>query len=236
MGSILNLAFLPAISLLSGLASIQIDPKSNKKWVLILIMIASAAGSVVLAVSDDKDKTNQEQIMSSVSELSKKIDATTQNTQTTVGGILNQLSSFGASQPVQLVQQALKADAARQVLVQNVKESNSQAAAPTITYYLKDVDGPIVVRALQEGGFKVKQGKGNTHNAAIATYAVWSGSPVSLEQTKFVALTLVRAGVGIRYIGPVTGASKGQNIIEVGSSEEHRNDPVLSVDQISALR
>ncbi len=238
MGSVLSLAFLPAISLLSGIASIQIDPKSNKKWVLILIMIASATGSVVLGASDNKDKANQDQIISSVRDLSTKIDATTQKTDTTVGNISSELSSFGLSaQAVHVVQQALKADTARQALKGTVEEANRQKSSPpTITYYPKDVDGPMVVKALQEGGFRVTQLEGNPHNAAISTNAVWSGEPVGLEQAKFVALTLVRAGVGIRYIGRVEGRSKNENVIEVGSSTEHQNDPVLSVEQIQQLQ
>jgi outer membrane murein-binding lipoprotein Lpp len=237
MGSILSLAFLPAISLLSGIASIQIDPKSNKKWVLILIMIASATGSVVLGASDNKDKANQEQVISSVRDLSTKIAATTQKTDSTVANISSELSSFGLSpQAVNVVRQALKADTARQALVGKVAEANRQNSPPTITYYPKDVDGPMVVKALQEGGFRVTLAVGNLHNAALTTNAVWSGEPVGLEQAKFVALTLVRAGVGIRYIGRVEGRSKNENVIEVGSSAEHQKDPVLSVDQIEQLQ
>jgi hypothetical protein len=94
----------------------------------------------------------------------------------------------------------------------------------------------MVVKALQEGGFRVTLAVGNLHNAALTTNAVWSGEPVGLEQAKFVALTLVRAGVGIRYIGRVEGRSKNENVIEVGSSAEHQKDPVLSVDQIEQLQ
>lgn len=237
MSNAFHLWFLPAISFLSGIASVQIDPKSKKKWVLILVMAVSAIGSVVMSAQDDKSKANQDQIITSLNKLTEKIDVTTQSTQTTVVNIAATLTTFGFSQQdVKRVEQGLKADVARSHLLPAMESKNLRSSsAPTITYYPKDVDGPKVVNALQEGGFKVTQASGAMHNADVPTNAVWSGDPVGLEQAKFVALTLVRAGVAIRYIGRIEGAAKGENIIEVGSGAKHQHDPVLSVEQIQQL-
>ncbi len=241
MGNMLSLVFLPAISFLSGLASLQIDPKSNKRWVLILVMAVSAIGSVVLAISDDKSRANQEKIVNGIDTLSQKIDATTQSTQTTVVNIAAILTKNGFTvEDANRVGQSLKADAAYKALLPEVQAANrADASTPAITYFLKGVDGPKVIDALREGGFKNVNPpqKGNPHNSELPTNAVWSGDPVTLEQAKFVALTLVRAGIGIRYIGRLeVEGNRKQNLIEIGSSQKHQNDPVLTVEAIEQMK
>jgi hypothetical protein len=229
---IFSLVILPSISLASGILSLQIDPKSNKKWLLIAIMVLSATGSVASSMKDNKDKATQNQIIDSINKLSGKIAATTNRTDITVTNISALLSGFGNSQAVQ----ALQADSVLQTLTAKVKDANRKSSPPLITYYPKDVDGPRVVQALESGGFQVAQGIGNLNNSTLPTNAVWGGAPVGIEQAKFVALTLVRAGVGIRYIGRIEGASSGKNVIQVGASAQHQSGPLLTVDQIKQLR
>ncbi len=238
MSNAFHLWFLPAISFLSGIASIQIDPKSKKKWVLILVMAVSAAGSIVLSAEDDKSKANQDKIIQGLNDLAGKINATTESTQTTVVNIAARMDKLGfPADVVARVERGFQADAAREALLPEIESANrSNASVPMVKYYPKDVDGPKVVGALKEGGFKVTQAPGKSQNANIPTNSVWSANPVSLEQAKFVALTLVRAGVGIRYIGRIEGESKSENVIEVGSSGKHQNAHVLSVEEIQQMR
>jgi hypothetical protein len=232
MSDFFFVVILPAISLVSGILSLQIDPKSNKKWLLIAIMVLSAAGSVASTMKDNKDKASQDQIIDSINNLSGKIAATTNRTDMTVSNISALLSGFGNSQAVQ----ALKADSVLQTLTGKVKDANLKSSPPVITYYPKDVDGPKVVQALESGGFRVTQGVGNLNISTLPTNAVWGGAPVTIEQAKFVALTLVRAGVGIRYIGRIEGASSANNVIQVGASAQHQGSPLLTVDQIQQLQ
>jgi len=64
------------------------------------------------------------------------------------------------------------------------------------------------------------------------TNAIWFGDEVSLTEVKYVALTLIRAGVDIRTIKPYSGEGRKVNIIEIGSDRQRRNSPIYSVSKV----
>jgi len=93
-----------------------------------------------------------------------------------------------------------------------------------------------VTKALNEGGLNFEKEVGNV--ATIPTNAMWVGDSVNLADLKFVALTLVRAGVQLRAIrhfcdGGQPGGKKS-NYIEIGA-DKNIHYPPLTVDQIQAL-
>src|SRR5579863_854619 len=105
--------------------------------------------------------------------------------------ILEAMSGSGLPQTtISLMEQSCSADVARAAILPSLKTESTGHV--TVTYYPKNVDGPLVINALKEGGFQFEKGKEKNQ---LATNAIWVGNSVTLDQTKFVALTLVRAGV-----------------------------------------
>jgi len=232
---------LPLISFMSGLASLFIDAKTEpkKKWILIGLMLLSAAGSVAGNLSDDRAQQNSEKVRLNDSESIENLTEKVQGVSGKEDTILSSLQSFGFSAgTTSVITQAISADAARTAIKPLVLSSGSSGNV-TVTYFPKNVDGPLVIDALKQGGFKVVEGRGNADNAAFATNAIWVGESVSLDQAKFVALTLLRAGVGIvavRGFKTKSAAEKEakKNLIEVGTDQALKGS-ALTVDQINGL-
>ena len=57
------LVLLPLISFISGIASLQIDPKEQprKKWFLVVILIVSMVATVAASWKDNSDKNSERQ-------------------------------------------------------------------------------------------------------------------------------------------------------------------------------
>lgn len=227
---------LPLLSLLAGLASLYIDPQREpgKKWILVALLLLGTAGSFVGGLSDDQEK--QENSAS----IRKQIDSIailtqmTKGVSTGVGDILKELRKSGNTTLVDAVSQSLSADSARSAILPAVLHSGASGKV-TVTYYPKNVDGPVVINALKQGDLQVVSGNGNPKNAALATNAIWVGDKVSLEQAKFVALTLVRAGVGIVAVRTFKNSTPAKDYrIEVGTDGTLHGAP-LTVDQIDAM-
>lgn len=238
MFHILSLFVLPIISLLAGIASLYIDPKTQpkKKWILVALMMLSAAGAVIGSYSDGQAKIaadiQQQQLSETVLNLSKTADST--NSMTCV--LVANLAKQGLAQDtVNLIQRSCSANVARAALLPAVR--SGPARNITVTYYPKNVDGPVVINALKEGGFQVETRTGNPLNAAFPTNAIWVGDSVTVDQAKFVALTLVRAGVGIVSIrrGFQINPQAKKSLIEIGVDQSLLKSPPMTVDEINLL-
>jgi len=222
---------LPVLSLLAGFASLYINPdkEPKKKWILVLILLLTTIASSADSVSGEKEKVESSKVIQNQSDSIKTLLSKTDT-------ILERLKASGNTVVATQVERSLSADSARgQVLSQVQGQGND--GKTTIAYYPKDVDGPAVIKALREGGFQVETRTSNPGNSARATNAIWVGDSVSVEQAKFVALTLVRAGVNIvairRGFDNNPGAKK--YLIEVGTDAALDGKTPLTVEQISAL-
>jgi hypothetical protein len=154
----------------------------------------------------------------------------------TTEDILAKLSSFGwTGATLAEVTRSVSADNARKSLLPQLQNDKALGQV-TILYFPKQVDGPVVVNALREGGFSVRTGTGKDVNKDLPTNAIWVGDSVSSNDTKFVALTLVRAGVGIKSIRRFReGSGPKANLIEVGTDHNILNSPPLTVEEIQNL-
>lgn len=178
--------------------SLYIDPKQEpkKKWILLTLLLLSATGSILGSISDDRAKARSSQV---ILNMSSTIEAMSKKTEE-IRDLLSQLTNSGMNpETTHIIQQSISADAARAKYLATV-QTNGSARNITIAYYPKNVDGPVVINALREGGFQVETRTGNPSNANLPTNAIWIGNAVSLEQAKVVVLTLIRAGVGIAAI------------------------------------
>jgi hypothetical protein len=94
-----------------------------------------------------------------------------------------------------------------------------------------------VVDALTQGGFHVEKQQRGERNPGLATNAVWAGNDVKVETAKFVALTLIRAGVEIKAIRRLpNGGGKRANLIEVASDIDFKNATALTVAEVDNLK
>jgi hypothetical protein len=233
---------LPAIALLSGLVSLQVDPQKEprKKWILVAMLAISAVGTVLVSRHDDNVKQVQEDEANTNIDFLKKtvtnLTGQSQHISQTTDSVLLLLENSGvAKSTIRLVQQTQAAEVSRSAILEQTKSNNQQQKA-VVWYFPKNVDGPKVVAALEQGGFSVVQKSGNPLNESFATNAVWVGDNVTLDQAKFVALTLIRAGVEIKAIQRLrNGQGARSSLIEVGVDQALQAAPPMSADTVSKL-
>src|SRR5262249_29047478 len=145
-------------------------------------------------------------------------------------GVSTLLAKWGYStSTIERVQESAKANDARsQVLAsqRTVNGARNLNEKLTVEYFPKDVDGDVLRQALSEGGFNFKAGVAKNN---LSTNSMWVGDSVTVDNIKFVALTLVRAGVQLRSIRRFrNGAGAKANLIEIGADAAMQNQPVLS--------
>jgi hypothetical protein len=230
---------LPLISLAAGVTSLYIDPIKQPKltWIFVALMAVSAIGSVMLGYRDDKAKMNSAIIEQNDSESIKALSVKTDAMNLNINTIIAMLTAGGVSRSTTgMIAQSFSADKALADISPSLLK-NEGSGNVTVTYYPKDVDGPVVINALKEGGFKVETSNGNPNNANLKTNAIWVGDSVTLEQAKFVALTLVRAGVGVVSLrkGFKIQPEAKRNLIEVGTDASLTGAQPKTVEWITAL-
>jgi hypothetical protein len=128
------------------------------------------------------------------------------------------------------VQQSLTANQDLQQAARLAPRESRKAV--TVQYFPKDVDGNKVESALLELGFTFDKKRAPV--SSIPTNSIWYGTPVSIEDVKLVALTLIRAGVQITAIRPFADNSprKTAALIQVGADVAVANKAPLSVEGI----
>jgi hypothetical protein len=239
---------LPLVSLLSGLISLYIDPKEDraKAWMIVAVLLISAVFTGVSGSLDDhaaeKNATEAKDQIGQLTEISLNQSRQLGKVQSVVGsvqtGVLALLRERGLSSEAieritpEQIQQSDLADTARtQVLPAQL--ASATAKGLVVQYYPKDFDGEVVRQALSAGGFKFKAGKSKN---SLATNAMWVGDSVSVDNIKFVALTLIRAGVQLRSIRRFKdGGGEKSNLIEVGADPATTEEPVVTVERIQGL-
>jgi hypothetical protein len=155
---------LPLISLLAGLISLYVDPKKDKAkaWMVIAVLVASAVTTGISGTLDStenkkKDQWSSNQIVE-LTAIGKNLSEQVGKVQASLSDILKRLGQWGYSNTdIQRLSQSVAADAARTQALPQVTKS-TVSTKPTIQYYPKDVDGDLVKRALQEGGFSFRTG------------------------------------------------------------------------------
>ena len=78
----------------------------------------------------------------------------------------------------------------------------SKRLSTQVWYYNKEIDNPQLVASLKEVGFTIKNKIAKQNQANDSTNAVWHGSEVELDDYKAVIVSLIRAGIDIRRVGP----------------------------------
>ena len=101
-------------------------------------------------------------------------------------------------------------------------------------YYTKEGDNDALRRALLETGLTVGEFDPQHSMASTLTNAVWHGSDVKFEHYKLVILSLMRAKVPIRRLGPTCkNMTLKANRIEVGASKAFEDKPLKTVESVN---
>jgi len=239
---------LPFISLMSGLAGLYIDPKTDKgkTWIVIAILCASAITTGIYGYKDNRDAYEANKKVDHQIELAQTAQETSsvqlglatssqQELDLIVAGLRERgiLAATTGHVSKNQVQQSLFADSARNRELQTLA-LNPSAQHSTIEYFSKDVDREVVAKALVEGGLKFSNATARIIDDP--TNSIWAGDKVPLADVRFVALTLLRAGVQLHAVRRFQkGSGSKEHLIEIGADRKMDDAATLTVQQIEDL-
>jgi hypothetical protein len=256
MWTIVSLIILPLLSFVGGILGLKSDPKeAAKKKLVIFILVFSAIASIAISISRHQSDVAQRQ----AADAQKKrddanIDYLMKGTDDIKGLLARFLAGSGVAQArvenirekglsssdVQLVQMGITGDDLLKTLLSPVQAEN-QKQQTRVVYYPKDVDprdvnGPALLASLKQAGFEVTPSLVGRRNPNLATNAIWAADDVPIEQVKFVAYTLMRAGVEIRAIRTFSGSGRKPHQIEIGADAAIVGLPPLTFDKIQEMQ
>ena len=111
----------------------------------------------------------------------------------------------------------------------------------TIQYFPRDLDRDVVraalLDALKDAGFVLSSGAGNPSLSSVPTNTVWYGTNVPDESIRIVALALMRAGVKLREIKPISNPSSESKsrLIQIGAAARVQQNQAYTVDQVKGM-
>jgi hypothetical protein len=260
--SLIVLPLLSFIGGILGLKSDPSDPQdaSKTKWI-VAILVFSAIASIGMSISGHQaDVAQKKKDDGNIEFLKSRLTLVQGNTEdikgTTIdikGLLANFLSGVGVAQArikniqenglstpenLKLVQAGITGDDLIKRLLAQIQAEN-QKQQTTVVYYNKDVDpndvnGLPLENSLQQAGFKLEKTRQGRKNPDLPTNAIWTADNVPPEQAKFVAYTLMRAGVEIRAIRTFSGTGRKPNEIEIGADRAIAERLPLTFQQIQA--
>lgn len=220
---------LPTLAFVLGVVSLLTDTKKSRSVTHLLFGSLVVAGviTVIVNVTDTKAardrKANDDRQIKDLIAIAKHASGNTDS-------IVEILTSYGYSKTiVGSVATSIQADRALQLV--NSAVAAEKTARPKVYYFPKDVDGVVVTRAMKDAGFDVTPRQPVIKDTP--TNMIWVGDKVSLADVKFVALTLVRAGVKLKGIRRFFNSKPGnENLVHVGAYQQMEKIPVLGVEEI----
>lgn len=227
---------MPVVQMFCGIVSVFVDSKKpGNRWIAILILLtiagltlgfnvksarakerASAEQAAALAAKDAENKQQNAQIVQMLSTLMQQFGSSPEAARTASTATL---------------QRSLDADRERRQLLVGLKGATGQPL--TIQYFPKDVDGNVVKAALTELNARVEI---KVALRPEPTNAIWVGDEVTVDEAKAIALTLVRAGAGIKAVRRfrVAGGAKSR-LVQIGADSRILRQPDLTVNDIASM-
>lgn len=232
---------MPVLTLLIGIISLFTDPRDRaRKWLvrfLVLALVLSSTGEIYFKTASKKNAEldiawGKSRIQELV-DILKSFRSEVSDQFTNIAGVLSEfgwLNERAQSANVEEIRRSFGAN--RELAMLAASTYPDRRKNITIWYFPKNVDQTKVSRALEELGFKLEIVKPIVTD--VPTNAIWFGQAVSTDDTKLVALTLMRAGVGIKAIRPsrFTGGVR-DSLIQVGADVRLVNTAPLSVEDVS---
>lgn len=233
----LEIVALPFLAMLIGLISLFMEnQKQHKKALVSLVVIALIAtcglginANIEAAEESEDQKLAIASLDSKNAQLITTISEFKFNTESSLSALLSKLdgwlvdpqnTSVDAIKTSVMANQSIEKDQLGFVFNNNTE----------IKYYVKQVDKQKVWNTLRGKGISVTKGEATLKDEK--TNAIWFGGQVSLAEVKYVALTLMRAGISIQTIKPFSGQGRKVNAIEIGHDKAFSDANVLSVQQV----
>lgn len=158
----------------------------------------------------------------------KKIQLETE-LMTTYGLSIDSITSLSSSQILEISISAN--DAIKDIIKKYTPNQNV-----IVRYYKKTIDEKRIVIELEALGYGFQEKSPSGYMSMKETNAIWFGANVPIEDTKIVALSLLRAGIPIKGIRPFRNSASNpeykKNIIEIGASVDLENRDVLTVESV----
>lgn len=215
----LRLVLMPVITLICGLLSWRANPNdpNAKRWRYALLagLILTAIGSIGV---NWEDSSNSKQRYKVLAEQYHSLDAKNDTllavlrdfantTRTSLTSIAERLKSMGFSDAAarsataEQIATSFQANELRQRILLDRKIGERllpSSGRPTVQYFAKDLDVPVVERSLREAGFAVHLKEPKIRD--LQSNTLWVGDSVTIEDTRLAALTLMTAGVPLRAV------------------------------------
>lgn len=225
-------------SLLVGLMSLFIDPKTDKTkaWLIVGALIVSATVTGAYGYYDSKDSKStadkQLDVAQQAVDEGRALKASNATMETDLHTLMRR-EGIPVSEG-DVPSQPPSAETPRaHVTASGPTAPTGPTTPPIIEYFAKDNEGDGVTKALRDAGLDVIKLPGQLPGA---TNSIWAGDHVTTAEVKPVALTLLRAGVQLKAVRHFReGSGAKDRLIEIGSDKAFANAPVLTEEQVQNM-
>ncbi len=222
---------LPLLALALAVIPLASDLRQKRPiaFLLLMLLMASTGAAVWYNNRDSQSaKTRQADDQKQINGLIQ----ISQRAATNTDWIKDRLTQSGNLTALRLIDTAIHADSERTKLASAIAPN---AADVHVIYYPKHVeDSAKVQAALESAGFHVELQKPRLTD--VKTGVVWAGDEVPLDVAKFIALTMLRAGVEIKAVHRfANGSGPKAHLVEIGADAALASAPPLTVDAITSI-
>jgi hypothetical protein len=217
-GFMLEYVIVGFLSLVVGLFSLSVDPKTDKKKAALMVgaLVLSAFFTGMYGYKDSTDaKTQTESLLANEKELKTN------------------LQTLMRREGIPGTEEGATAQPAASAAPSAHATPSTPSTPPIIEYFAKDNEGDGVTRALRDHGLDVIKLPGQIPGP---TNSLWAGNGVTIAEVKPIALTLLRAGVQLKAVRHFRdGSGSKERLIEIGSDQKFATAPVLTEEQIQNM-
>jgi hypothetical protein len=190
--------------------------------VMVVGLLAITGWALGERVRANRKAKEAEDARRSVAELLKKTEEQKQQALGTAATIRQQLGLID-----ELRQQL---GSGKDAKVKELEEMVKRRQSIHIDYYFKPGDGTTIAQSLQGAGFNLTT---NESHESTPTNAIWWGEGTELKDLQFIALTLIKNRIVIRYIGK-SNNKPGQ--FQIGTYNDTLEAPVWTEKMIKSLK
>jgi hypothetical protein len=239
---VLKIFIAPLLTFCISIASIIANSTDRKKgqvfWLTVFLLAAVASVTAFINYGDfSAARARERELKSANDELKSRVGDNVKQSASILERMIRQgLPRPGVEGNQERIINMYRANKAWQELaVKREKEVEAQGANSDrnleIEYFVKDVDRPAFLNALLEAGldgFNVKFVK-STRPYTISN-SLWATDSVPVEDVKIVALTLMKEGIDLKFVGRFCDSfsKKNETLIQIGSETAFpkKNDPL----------
>ena len=229
----------PVLALFIGLISLMMGHDAKYQRLLSGTLVLALVAVCYLGISSNMAATDETKAQKTISStlrgqntnLLELLAKFKQDTGLSLEAIISKLDNWlinPSSVSTVSLKQAVLANESMEIYAADIPTNTTTQ----IKYYVKEIDNQTVLASLTAKGLTVAQGKATLDKDK--TNAIWFGEQVSLQEVKYVAMALIRAGVQITTIKPFSGSGRKPRLIEIGSDRAFISGSAITVKQVNA--